>query len=287
MADNDLEGDVLGVAWDGTGYGIDGTIWGGEFLELSRRGFRRAACLRPFRLPGGEQAVREPRRSALGLLDAIALHWREVRDLKVFQSFTARECSVLWQALAQHVNAPVTTSAGRLFDAAAAIVGVCERATFEGQAAMALEAIAEPSTRGSYPFLLPSTAGAPAPVVVDWEPSVRALIEDLRTGVPRSIASARFHNTLAEMIVAVAEIIGEPRVVLSGGCFQNRYLLEGAVSRLRHAGFKPYWHQRLPPNDGGLAVGQLVWMAQQREQALRSPGRAEGSTSRNEVRPCA
>ena len=285
MADNDLVGDVLGVAWDGTGYGPDGTIWGGEFLSVSRRGFQRVACLRPFRLPGGEQAVREPRRSALGLLDAMALHWREVRDLKVFQSFTARECAVLWQALAQRINAPLTTSAGRLFDAAAAIVGVCERSTFEGQAAMALEAIAEPSTRGSYPFLLQSASGTV--LVVDWEPAIRALIEDTRSGVPRPMVSARFHNTLAEMIVAVAEAIEEPRVVLSGGCFQNRYLLEGTVSRLRHAGFKPYWHQRLPPNDGGISVGQLVWMTQQRELARHPSPQSRATPPGSEAQPCA
>jgi hydrogenase maturation protein HypF len=105
--------------------------------------------------------------------------------------------------------------------------------------------------------------------------------------VPRPILSARFHNTLAEMIVAVAEAIEEPRVVLSGGCFQNRYLLEGTVSRLRHAGFKPYWHQRLPPNDGGICVGQLVWMTQQRERALHPSPQRKATQPGSEAQPCA
>jgi hydrogenase maturation protein HypF len=152
----------------------------------------------------------------------------------------------LVRMLRRGVNSPRTSSAGRLFDAVASIIGIRDRCSFEGQAAMELEfaAEAEPSAE-TYPLELNGE-------IIDWEPMVRMILRD------RSRAAARFHNTLAEAIVSVARHSGEKRVVLSGGCFQNRYLTARAVTALRAAGFQPYWHQRIPPNDGGIAVGQIA-----------------------------
>jgi hydrogenase maturation protein HypF len=266
MAENEIEGSVLGVAWDGTGYGQDGTIWGGEFLLCDGPSFTRAACLRPFRLPGGDRAAREPRRSALGLLHAIGCAGAGTADRPMMGTFAPRERDLLVQALDRGLNAPITTSAGRLFDAVAAIVGLRSHASFEGQAAMELEFAVDGTTDDAYPFTIDerATGYSPGPTwavpraVVDWEPMIRAILADVRRGSPIGAMSARFHNTLADMIVATAAHTAESRVVLTGGCFQNRYLTTRTVTRLRQAGFRPYWHQRVPPNDGGIALGQIV-----------------------------
>ncbi len=265
MAENDLEGSALGVSWDGTGYGLDGTIWGGEFLAVDETSFKRAACLRPFRLPGGERAIKEPRRVALGVLYAMAGAGAGTLNVQSTRAFTERERTLLFDAMARGVNSPVTTSAGRLFDAVASIIGLRQRVSFEGQAAMDLEFASAPGVHDSYPFALTASTGQFAigswqapPLVVDWAPTVQAVVEELGAGVAPGIIAARFHNTLAEMIGATAEQVEEPRVILTGGCFQNRYLTERAVRRLRAAGFLPYWHQRVPPNDGGISLGQIA-----------------------------
>jgi hydrogenase maturation protein HypF len=282
MAENELEPPVLAVAWDGTGYGEDGTVWGGEFLRVDARGWERVAHLRTFRLPGGERAVREPRRSALGLLHALLgdAVW-ERTDLAPLRAFTVSERAVLCAMLAGGVNAPVTSSAGRLFDGVAAMLGLSEVTRFEGQAAMALEfAALSAATDAAYPFELtgerPASAagevgeaGAAAgaasaprsphmPRIVDWGPMLAGIAADIRAGVAPGVVARMFHNTLAEMIVTVARAIGLSRVVMSGGCFQNTLLTERAIERLRAGGFVPYWHQRVPPNDGGIALGQLA-----------------------------
>ncbi len=254
MADNELDGQVLGVSWDGTGLGTDGTVWGGEFLLTTVEGFRRVASLRLFPLPGGDAAVKEPRRSALGLL--YAMLGEEVfdrNDLLPVRAFSAEELRVLRQMLARSVNCPLTSSAGRLFDAVASLTGVRHRCTFEGQAAMELEfAARNAGDGGEYRWDPFSTE-----LRIDWEPMIRDIIADLAAGMPAPVMAARFHNTLAGMIVAVAVRTGERRVALTGGCFQNRILCETAIRRLREAGLSPYWHQRVPPNDGGIALGQV------------------------------
>ncbi|MDD5305239.1 MAG: carbamoyltransferase HypF, partial [Elusimicrobia bacterium] len=251
LADNGLEPPALGVVWDGSGWGTDGTVWGGEFLSVTPDGFTRAAHLRTFPLPGGEAAVREPRRAALGLLYAFAgpkaLEWD---DLAPVAAFAPAQRAVLGTMLVRGLSSPSTSSVGRLFDAVASLAGLRQTASFEGQAAMELEHAAENGRGEPYPFPLTGT-------VVDWEPMLRALISDLRRGIPAAHVSARFHAGLVEAIVAVARRCGEPRVALSGGCFQNRVLLTRAIRRLRAEGFTPLWHQRVPPNDGGLALGQV------------------------------
>jgi hydrogenase maturation protein HypF len=257
MTENEVASPALGVSWDGTGYGTDGTIWGGEFLLVNDSDFVRFAHLRQFSLPGGEAAIREPRRTALGLL-------YEAYGDSIFESdrmlppavFTSSEVTVLRGMLTKGINTPMTSSAGRLFDAVAALLGLCRRATFEGEAAMALEfAIGDIRSDESYPFEFGMHESI---LTLDWKPAIAQVIADRDNGVATALVSARFHNTLVEMIVAVAKRCSQEKIALSGGCFQNRYLTERTINRLRAEGFHPYWHQRVPPNDGGIALGQIV-----------------------------
>jgi hydrogenase maturation protein HypF len=260
MAENQLEAPALGISWDGTGYGLDGTIWGGEFLLVNQSSFERIAHLAVFPLPGGEQAVREPRRSALGLLyslfgDDIPL------DLLPIQSFSPSGLSLLKTSLRKGINAPLTSSAGRLFDAVASLIGVRQITSFEGQAAMELEFIQDRSKSDKcYPFhITEATSGrVPTQRMIDLKLMVMAIIDDVRAGIQANEISAAFHNTLAEMIVTAAKLTAEKRVVLSGGCFQNKTLLEKTIQRLEAEGFQPYWHRQVPPNDGGIALGQIM-----------------------------
>jgi hydrogenase maturation protein HypF len=260
MADNNLTAPVLGVAWDGTGHGLDGTIWGGEFLHIMPSTFARVAHVRPFRLPGGPKAITEPRRAALGLLYSLfGDRLLTLPGLAPLQTFSVRELRLVCTMLRQGLNAPLTSSVGRLFDAMAAIVGLRQVSSFEGQAAMALEfALEGQATDASYPYVLTAGDASGTPLLVDWEPMLRLVLEDLCQQVPVGEMAAKFHNTLVEALVAVAQHVGEVNVVLTGGCFQNRYLTERAVERLRAAGLTPHWHQHVPPNDGGLALGQVI-----------------------------
>ena len=228
-AENHVAGPYLGVAWDGTGYGLDGTIWGGEFFLVGGERIERVAHLRPFRLPGGDAAARE------GWRTAASLRW------EVFGPDGLDP--VLVRMLERGVNAPVTTSVGRLFDAVASMTGVAQRNGFEGQAAMRLErAIGPRVTDEAYP--LPGG---------DWAPLVRAIAADAP-----DVAAVKFHNALVNWILEVAAAAGVGQVVLSGGVFQNRYLVERAAARLEARGFSVFTHQRVPASDGGLALGQAV-----------------------------
>jgi len=262
MAENELEGEVLGVTWDGAGYGDDDTLWGGEFLLGDAASYRRVAHFRHFRLPGGEAAIKEPRRSALGLLfemDGAASFDADQLGTPDGPQLAESEARLLLQMMAKGVNSPVTSSAGRLFDAVAALLGIRPVCSFEGQAAMMVEFLAERGVEDGYPFELRPGE----PLVIDWEPLFRAILRDRERDVAASVISAQFHNTLAEIIVAVAREAGAKRVALTGGVFQNRYLTERAYRRLESEGFRPFTHQRLPPNDGGIALGQIVVAATQ------------------------
>jgi hydrogenase maturation protein HypF len=255
LADNEAEGVALGVCWDGTGYGADGTVWGGEFLLGDASKFTRAAHLGPFRLPGGEAAVREPRRSALGLLVAAFGDEAFGRDeIAPVRAFSVAERRVLKAMLERGTNSPWTTSAGRLFDAVASISGLGDRSEFEGQAAMALEFAADRSLRASYP--MPLLGGSP--LVLDWKPLLAAVIEDVRRGTGVAPIAARFHNALTDGIVRVAEAVGCGKVALTGGCFQNRRLAESVDAALTSRGFRVLRHRQVPPNDGGIALGQIA-----------------------------
>jgi len=262
MAEHQLEGTALGIAWDGTGYGWDGTIWGGEFLRITQTAFNRVAHFRTFGLPGGEIAVKQPRRSAIGLLyelygDALF----QMHSLASIQAFTVQERQILHTMLKRKVNIFVTSSVGRLFDAIASIIDLRQHTQFEGQAAMALEfAIGTIRTNEYYPLdILESTdTGTLAPVIIDWSRIIEQILIDINAGISIDRISVKFHNGLVEAIIAIAKRVEEQRVILTGGCFQNKYLIERAIQRLRAEGFQPYWHQRIPPNDGGIALGQII-----------------------------
>jgi hydrogenase maturation protein HypF len=269
MAENELEPPALGVSWDGTGYGLDGTVWGGEFFLVSKTSCERLAHFRQFPLPGGEKAIKEPRRTALGLLYSILGDpLFGMNELAPLRAFTATELDALKTMLERKVNSPRTSSAGRLFDAVASLVNLRHLVRHEGQAAMELEfALEETQTDESYPVFdavsgqvsQSESRGENKPAIsLDWSATIHALLDDLKQQVPINQISARFHNTLVETIVSIAERAGQERVVLTGGCFQNRYLTERAVKRLQQEGFRPYWHQRVPPNDGGISLGQVI-----------------------------
>jgi len=225
--------------------------------------------LRPFRLPGGDQAVKEPRRSAIGLLyemsgDSIF----EQKNVAPVAAFSPRELATLETMLAKKLNSPVTTSMGRLFDAVASLINLRQQIRFEGQAAMELEfALDGVNTGEAYPLPIEKPAGTTdkSEMILNWSPMIEAILADVEKGVSVGIISAKFHNALLEGIVAVAKRAGQDRVVLSGGCFQNRYLTEHVVRRLQAEGFRPYWHQRVPPNDGGIALGQVVAALRRKE----------------------
>jgi hydrogenase maturation protein HypF len=252
MVEHGLSGAVLGLAWDGAGLGTDGVLWGGEALLMQGSTFRRVAHLRPFSLPGGEQAMREPRRAALGLLYEI--FGREAAAYSG-EAFSAPQTALLLRMLERSVNSPRTTSMGRLFDALASLTGVRGHAGFEGQAAMELEfAAADVDDPTAYPI----TLGSGEPAVADWEPLVRAVLSDRKRGLPPGRISARFHNALAALAGEIAQRVGLARVVLSGGCFQNLRLSRAVRERLVSMGFEVYMPQLYPPNDGGLSLGQVL-----------------------------
>jgi hydrogenase maturation protein HypF len=292
LAENGVSGPALGVTWDGTGYGLDGTIWGGEFLLGDAADFARVAHLRPFRLPGGDAAVKGPRRVALALLwELYGEAALSMDDLAPIRALPASERQVLSQMLRRGLSAPITTSAGRLFAGVAALIGLHQQVSFEGQAAMALEYAVDAREEGAYPIsigkegnqremresqgtedatsgkLLPFPSASPPfssfpsvspPLLFDWQPMLEALLSDLRAGVSSGIMAARFHHALVDGIVRVAELVGQPRVALSGGCFQNRLLLERTAHRLRQTGFQVLLHRQVPPNDGGISLGQVA-----------------------------
>lgn len=258
MAENGLSGSILGFAWDGSGYGEDGTVWGGETLRIDKN-IQRVAHFRPFSLPGGEKAIKEPRRCALGVLYELYGEALWEMPAAFLKTFSEREHKLLQQMLRQKVNCPRTSSVGRLFDAAAALVGLRAVARFEGQAAMELEYLLKDSnaeTEKAYPFCFHTHS---QPVVVDWQPLVEALLQDAQMNVPRPIIAARFHNALAQIVVDLAVYLGSKQIALSGGCFQNKYLTERVIALARNMELNVYWHQNVPPNDGGIALGQIMY----------------------------
>lgn len=256
MAEHGLEGPVLGVSWDGTGYGTDGTIWGGEFLRCTRSGFTRVASLRPFRLPGGDAAARDPRRCAFSLLyETRGPELDALDDLPPVAALRRDERRVLRAMLEQGVNAPVTTSMGRLFDAVASLCGLCQRNAFEGQAAMRLEhaAVRCTETPPALEFTLDRLDGRR---ILDWQPVIAGIIDEWRAGTAVEALARGFHDALAAAVVRIAQETGVPDIVLTGGCFQNKLLLEQCTRALETAGFRVYRHGAVPPNDGGIAIGQ-------------------------------
>jgi len=260
LADNGEPGPVIGVAYDGLGYGADGTIWGGELLVADLEGFRRAGHLEVVAMPGGAAAIREPWRMAAAWLGA-AFGGQVPEHLAVVGRNLDRWEQVA--ALARSGTASVaTSSAGRLFDAVSAILGVRDAVNYEGQAAVELEQLADPAEAAAYPARVGGATDDGAPLLVGGRDLVRAVVEDLDAGVPAPLIAARFHNGLAEATVAACQAIrdatGLEAVALSGGVFQNLLLLERTVARLELKGFRVLVHSRVPPNDAGISLGQAA-----------------------------
>jgi hydrogenase maturation protein HypF len=277
MAENHLpdEEAVIGVAFDGTGYGIDGAIWGGEFLIANYRSFQRAAHLEYTPLPGGDAAIRKPARIALAYLWHANLTWEP--ELPPAQTLCPEERMALRSQLEHGINTHPTSSMGRLFDAVAALVGVRQQVNYEAQAAIELEALVDKSVTEYYPMKVidlkeaGSIAGIPAlnneaPLQILISPLLEALLQDFHARVPVSIIAARFHNGLAQMVRDVCNIIRTEttrnKIVLSGGVWQNLTLLDKTYRLLVEDGYQIYLHHQTPPNDGGIALGQAAIAAQ-------------------------
>jgi len=310
MLENDIRPPVLGVSWDGTGYGTDGTVWGGEWLRIDSAGrYARVASFIPFALPGGERAVREPCRSALGMLVEAGWGAEELSDVpEISVEFSAGDLETLVHIVRRGIHSPRTSSAGRIFDAIAALCGLACRNTFEGQAAMNLEWAAmdadepawydvplrgevhgtaeehDPREHGEFQAdeagvaispvrvsgdggtdcanRMAYNGGADCPgghgVQLDWRPLLFGVLDDRRAGVPVAKIARGFHEALARAIVGVAQREQIDTVVLSGGCFQNRLLTERTIDLLESDGFRAVIPQRIPPNDGGIAPGQIA-----------------------------
>jgi hydrogenase maturation protein HypF len=256
LADNGEEGPVIGVAFDGTGYGADGTIWGGEFLIADLAGFSRAGFLAPVPLPGSAAAIRQPWRMAAAYL-AAAYPEGPPGSLEVVRRNAGRWDDVLAVARSG-INSPLTSSAGRLFDAAAAVLGVRDAINYEGQAAVELEQLADPAERAGYPCGI--SEGEELQVM--GADLIRAVADDMRSGVLPAIAAARFHHGVADAIARACAILrartGLGVVALSGGVFQNLLLLDRTVSLLESSGFRVLVHGQVPPNDGGISLGQIA-----------------------------
>ena len=252
---------VIGLSFDGTGYGPDGAIWGGEVLLADYKGYQRAAHLRYMPLAGGDAAVKRPYRLALSYLWAAGLPWDE--RLASVQACPPAERDLLRRQLETDLNVVPTSSMGRLFDVVAALSGVRQVVSYEAQAAIEFEALVDPVETGAYPFGL-------AGEEMDSRPLLAEVQRDVLAGVPVALVSARFHNAVAALVLALSERTrqehGLSQVVLSGGVFQNVTLLEKAVSLLEGAGFEVLVHHLVPPNDGGLALGQALVAAAQQER---------------------
>lgn len=258
MAENHLQGKVIGVAFDGTGYGTDGKIWGGEFFVADLAGFERRAHLRYVPLPGGDAAVRQPWRMALSYLRDAYGKGPLPGALQFLQHVPEKQVAVVDAMIARRIQSIETSSSGRLFDAVAALVGLGSQVTFEGQAAIALESAAQPGVEDRYAFNIEESG----PLQLDMRPMFEELMRDLSLGKPVSHISACFHNTISVAIVELCRRIRQQekltRVCLSGGVFQNMYLLKRTVEDLDKNGFQVFLHALVPPNDGGISLGQAA-----------------------------
>jgi hydrogenase maturation protein HypF len=260
MTEHGLSGPVIGVAYDGTGYGPDGTSWGGEVMIADRVTYERSATLRAVRLPGGEQAIRQPWRVALALVDDAFDGNAPLDELRLFADATVprRHCEVVRRMIAEELNAPLAHGAGRYFDAVAALALARPKVAYEGQLALEWNALADEAERRCYGFAIDRST---SPWTIDLRAMVRDVVRELMAGVHLATISARFHNTLAAATDAAVRLVARERgvlpVVLTGGCFQNARLAESLLARL-DSPFSVHLHRRVPPGDGGIALGQAV-----------------------------
>ncbi|MFH0768199.1 MAG: carbamoyltransferase HypF [Chloroflexota bacterium] len=261
MVDNGLETPVIGVALDGTGYGTDGNIWGGEFLVADYRGFTRMGHLEYLPLPGGELAIRKPYRIAISYLLSLLGEAALNSNLPFLKQVDHAEIDIIHRQIEKKINSPLTSSCGRLFDAVSALIGVRSEVEYEAQAAIELEMLAhnEVEETGYYPFAIIEQSGLS---LIKLESLFSAIIHDLQSDTTQAKIAAKFHNSVARMVVELCKVIsgktGIIQVVLSGGVFQNRLLLRKAISLLEDSGFKVFTHRQVPTNDGGISLGQVV-----------------------------
>jgi hydrogenase maturation protein HypF len=275
LAEHGRTANAVGAIYDGAGYGADGTVWGGEILAGGLVGFERAASLLPVRMPGGDAATREPWRMACAWLIAASDSGPPPLPRPLRKDVTEARWEAVSRLARAEVNSPLTSSVGRLFDAVAALCGIRATVAHEGQAAAELEAISSPTERAAYPLpAIDAPGAASGAAVLDARETVREIASDLDRGVEPARVGARFHNSLArataDACAAEAERRGLDAVALSGGVFQNRLLLERTAERLRRASLTVLIPERLPPNDGGIAYGQVAVAAARERRGVRA-----------------
>ena len=260
LVENGVKDRVIGVTFDGTGYGSDGSIWGGEFFTADYRDFRRVGHLEYVPLPGGEAAIRKPYRMTLGYLYTLLGEDFFLEGLPLGKLDSA-EIEIIRQQLKRKINSPLTSSAGRLFDAVSALAGVRGEIDYEAQAAIELEMLApdEIDKSDSYPFSIVEEGGIR---VVKLKELLAGVVQDVRNQIPAAVISLKFHHAMAEIITAMCQLIAKDtdirQVALSGGVFQNRLLLKLAISALKREGFRVLTHHLVPCNDGGISLGQAI-----------------------------
>ena len=255
IGEHQLELPVLGVAWDGTGLGTDDTIWGSEFFQITKKGWQRFAHLKPFLVPGGDKAAKEPRRSALGLLyTAIGESTFEIPQIQ--DAFSKEELTILRSQFESGAGIFETTSMGRLFDAVSFLTGFKTQSQFEGQAAMDLEfSIGDFLCKATYPITLHHKNGKHE---LDWQPMILDILDEVKLGISRREIAFKFHQALVNAVVVIGRLSAQKQICLSGGCFQNKTLLEMTVQQLRKEKYSVYWNRDVPINDGGISLGQAV-----------------------------
>lgn len=259
MAENNIKEKVMGVAYDGTGYGEDGKIWGGEFLLCDLKGYLRVGHLKYCSLPGGDKAIMEPWRMAYSYLYSIYGPKAKTLDINFIQRMDYDKLSIIEKMIDKNINSPLTSSCGRLFDAVSSLIGIRDEISYEGQAAMELESFCASGTKERYKFCIYKEG---MEFIIDPQEIFIEIIKDLKEGIDKKIMAAKFHNTVAEFTLnlcgKIRENSGINKIALSGGVFQNNYLTEKVVSLLEDKGFKVYTQRKVPPNDGGISLGQTV-----------------------------
>lgn len=251
--ENQVKGEALGVSWDGTGFGLDGKIWGSEFFFIDDESFSHLGHFKKFHLPSGEKAIKEPKRTLAGIL--FEIFEDKIADSEILlKKFSPGDLKLIVEIIQKKINSPECVSAGRLFDAVSSLIGITDYSNFEGQAAMKLEFTIKENVNDLYEFELIKNEK----FIIDWTKIILGLIDDLKKGRDKGFLSAKFHNTLVEVIVEFAKQFNFKKILLSGGCFQNIYLLNRTIDRLKKENYQPYWHQRIPTNDGGISFGQIA-----------------------------
>jgi hydrogenase maturation protein HypF len=259
MVENGMEGDVIGVALDGTGFGLDGTLWGGEFIRANLRDFDRLAHLKKVPMPGGSMAIKEPWRMAMVYLSEAFGEEAPELGIDLTKRVDLQKWDILKKAVGKKINSPLTSSMGRLFDAVSSLLSIRDKVHYEGQAAIELEKIADHEVKEEYPLTFCKDEN---PMTIDPTEMIRGIVRDLTEGMSSSKISGKFHRTVARLIIETCEAIRSEerlnRVVLSGGVFQNMFLLSLVAEGLRSSRFDVYTHHLVPTNDGGISLGQAV-----------------------------